>query len=67
MTKYLKAIVPGVLTIAYAVQAALVDGGIEADEWRNIGILAVTTVLTWLVPNAQPDPSPFAADPKPAP
>jgi len=55
VTKYLKAAIPGVLTVVYAVQAALVDDGIEADEWRNIGLLALTTFLTYLVPNKQPE------------
>jgi hypothetical protein len=58
MAKYLKAFVPGLLTILYAVQAAVEDGGIAADEWRNIAILAVTTALTWLVPN-KPAPAPL--------
>ena len=54
MTKYLKAIIPGVLTVLYGVQAALEDGNISGEEWRNLGILAATTVLVWFVPN-KPD------------
>jgi len=54
VTKYLKAIIPGVLTVLYGVQAALEDGNISGEEWRNLGILAATTVLVWFVPN-KPD------------
>ena len=42
-----KAVVPAVLTVLYAVQAALSDGTIVAEEWIAIatGILAVIGVF----------------------
>jgi hypothetical protein len=58
-----KAIVPGVLTLAYAVynlvDELLLDGNWSAADTRNVVALVVTTLLTYLVPN-KPTPEQVA-------
>jgi len=56
VTKYLKSIIPGVLTVVYAVQAAIEDGDMTSTEWRNVGLLALTTFLIYFVPNKPATP-----------
>ena len=45
-----KAIVAGLVTLAYGVQAAATDG-ISTDEWRGIIGGVVATVLVYFIPN----------------
>ncbi len=45
-----KALVAGLVTLAYGVQAAATDG-ISTDEWRAIIGGAIAAVLVYFVPN----------------
>ena len=45
-----KALVAGVITLVYGIQAAATDG-VSTDEWRAIIAGAVAAVVVYFVPN----------------
>lgn len=46
-----KFVVPVLGAVAVAAQAALSDNSITTDEWKHIGVAALTALLVYLVPN----------------
>ena len=55
MNQYSKTIVAVLIAALVALQAALTDGGVTADEWVGIALAAVGAVGVYAVPNRQPE------------
>ena len=52
---YAKAVVAVLAAALYALQAALTDGGVTAQEWVGIAVAAVAAIGVYAVPNETPD------------
>lgn len=51
MQAYAKAIVATAGAALVALQVAISDGGVSADDWIKIGIATLTAIGVYLVPN----------------
>ncbi len=58
--RYAKSILAVIGAGVLALQAALEDDVVLANEWTTIAIALITAIGVFLIPNKPPDPSPLA-------